>query len=64
MDLEAVLQALFEISLHDPEAYIAADANELVEIGENYNNFYDFMEALSPTQKKVVMRAVHEITPK
>ncbi len=54
MDLEAVLDVLYNVALHDKDGYTAADANSLLKSGENYDNLVDFLASLTPSQRKTL----------
>ena len=58
MDLEHVLDALHECALHEWDRQIAAKANTLVQLAENYDSLREFMAAMSPKTKHTVRLAL------
>ncbi len=58
MDLESVLDALYEVALHDTDGYSAAEANSLLKRGDKHDTLDDFMATLSIKEKQTVKNAI------
>jgi len=58
MDLEPVLDALHEYALREWDGYKAAEANTLLQLGDNHDSLREFMAAMSPSDKQTVRVAL------
>lgn len=58
-DLLAIAtEALLDVAIHDPDGYLAADANKILEGIDKYADLGELLEALSDPDVKILMHAL------